>query len=211
MGENNATNFGAVFSKIYEQHSWGNGSGPGSSPENTKAYRTVLQYFLNEPNVNTIVDLGCGDWQIMNLLTIPKNKKYTGLDVVQDLITAHQQKYTATNIDFKLIQGLADVPSGDLLVIKDVIQHWPNAQIDEFVQTVLPKFKYALITNCFQACAAWSGLQKAYNQDISLGGYRPIDLTDEPFNLKNAELYIEYAGGGDKRTYLWTNPNQIGV
>lgn len=204
-------NFGAVFSKIYEQNAWGNGSGPGSAPENTKSYRTILQYLLNEPYINTIVDLGCGDWQIMSLITIPENKKYTGLDVVPGLIEAHQQKYAKPNVEFKLTQGLADLPSGDLLVIKDVIQHWPNAQIYEFIQTVLPKFKYALITNCFKACAQWPGFQQIYNQDIQLGGYRPIDLTDAPFNLKNAELYIEYAGGGDKRTYLWTNPSQAGV
>lgn len=204
-------NFEAVFSKIYEQNAWGNGSGPGSAPENTKAYRAILRYFFNEPHINTIVDLGCGDWQIMSLITIPENKKYTGLDVVPGLIEAHQKKHAKSNVEFKLTQGLADVPSGDLLIIKDVIQHWPSAQIYEFMYTVLPKFKYALITNCFKACAQWPGFQKIYNQDIQLGGYRPIDLTDAPFNLKNAELYVEYAGGGDKRTYLWTNPNQVGV
>lgn len=210
MDKDDKTNFGEVFSKIYEKHAWGNGSGPGSAQENTKSYRTVLQYFFNQSHINTIVDLGCGDWQIMSLLTIPYNKKYIGLDVVQSLIDAHQQKHLKSNVSFKLIQGLEDVPFGDLLIVKDVAQHWPNVQIDEFIETVLPKFKYALITNCFQACAQWPGFQEIYNQDIQLGGYRPIDLTDAPFNLKNAELYIKYAGGGDKRTYLWTNPNNTG-
>ena len=45
MQKNNTINFNEVFSKIYQQHAWGNGSGPGSAAENTKSYRTLLQYF----------------------------------------------------------------------------------------------------------------------------------------------------------------------
>lgn len=207
MKENNLTNFSQVFSQIYDRNSWGRGSGPGSSPENTKSYRIVLQHHINDKsNIQSIVDLGCGDWQIMSLIQIPENKKYLGLDVVPSVIERNKAEYRKENVDFQLIQDLSEIPSGDLLIVKDVIQHWPNEQIHEFVKTVLPKFKYALITNCFQA--HWGNLQGLYNQDIQIGDYRPIDLTDAPFNLGNMELYLEYKGGGDKRTYLWTNSNK---
>ena len=198
--------FAQVFSKIYENKAWGDGSGPGSSEFNTKSYRTVLQYFFNLKDIKKIVDLGCGDWQIMRLINIPPDKEYVGLDVVSGLIESHMQTHAHENVNFSLIQSLSEVPDGDLLVVKDVIQHWPDAKVYEFIYTVLPKFKYALITNCFRACAQWPGFQVLYNKDINLGEYRPIDLTDAPFNVKNMELYMEYAGGGDKRTYLWTNP-----
>lgn len=80
-----------------------------------------------------------------------------------------------------------------MLIIKDVIQHWSHAEVVKFIEKTLPKFRYALITNCFG---------KKNPRDIVIGDFRRIDLTLEPYNLK-MELVLQYA---TKRVYLWTNP-----
>jgi hypothetical protein len=38
-------------------------------------------------------------------------------------------------------------PGGDLLLIKDVLQHLSNHSVQEFLEKVLPRYRYALITN----------------------------------------------------------------
>ncbi|MEK6734694.1 MAG: hypothetical protein AABY27_06305 [Pseudomonadota bacterium] len=61
------------FSKIYQTNEWGK-SGPGSDPENAKPYLEILQNFFNDPRFYTIVDLGSGDWRLMEVIN-PKFPK----------------------------------------------------------------------------------------------------------------------------------------
>ena len=65
--------------------------------------------------------------------------------------------------------------SGDLIIIKDVMQHWPNKEVDYFLKTIVPRFKYALLTN---------DMTNGTQGDITFGGYRLLNFDSlEPKEL----------------------------
>ena len=199
-----------VFSKIYTTNHWKQGSGTGSNPTNAAPYIALLQQYIDNPRFHTIVDLGCGDWQIMRHITIPNNKVYKGYDVVRSIQTANRRKFAKSNVKFYNINNLHDFKtqqiSGDLLIIKDVIQHWPNNEITYFLKNILPNFKYALITNSITPDVPVGTIP--VNNEIPLGQFRPLRLMDDPFNWQNVIVLLEYSGAGlgTKQVLFYVNP-----
>lgn len=193
-----------IFSKIYETDFWTNGSGPGSHPDVTVEYRGILQKLFNDDRMTTYVDVGCGDWQFMKLIEIPENKTYVGYDIVKSVIDKNKELYEKDNIRFYHNTDINNIQGGDLLIVKDVMIHWPNEQVSYFIKNVLPKFKYALFTEGY--CSKEEGL----NSDLDTHGkYRCIDVSDAPFNLENTELILEFSKSfWKKRIYFYTNPNK---
>ena len=202
----------AVFNKIYKKHLWGIGSGVGSQESNTVQYRELLQKMFNDERFNSFVDFGCGDFQIMELVKVPSYKSYVGIDAVADIIKENKEFYGSQhpNYQFHHIEDMSalkrgsEMLKGDLIIVKDVLQHLPNQSIKYFIDNILPNFKYALITNDYSDDVTHR------NSDIAKGLARPVDLTYPPFNLKNMELVLQYKTPSFiflKRSYLYTNPN----
>ncbi|WP_342269643.1 hypothetical protein [Rickettsia endosymbiont of Orchestes rusci] len=195
-----------IFTYIYDNDKWGKGSGPGSYEENTEVYRKLLQEYFNDSRFKTIIDYGCGDFQIMELINVPDNKIYKGVDVVKKVIENNKKLYGKDNIQFSQIEDFDQLKDnglliGDLLIVKDVFIHWPNNKIQNFLDTILPNFNYALITHDIA--------EECFNKDIQLGGFRPLDIGVSPFNFQNLTVIKEYGTqetGGKKRVYLYTNP-----
>jgi hypothetical protein len=191
-----------VFTHIYDTNFWTNGSGPGSHKDYTVEYRKLLQEYFNDPKFSSYVDLGCGDWQIMSLIDIPKTKTYKGYDIVRSVIDANRATYQQKNVQFYHSQDINKIEAGDLLIIKDVMIHWPNSKIMDFINHLLPKFKYALITN------GYSSDETELNTDIEPGQFKYVDITKSPFNLQNTEMVLEYISSNQsiKRVHLYKNP-----
>lgn len=172
----------AVFEVIYTQSKWGHGSGEGSHPAHTRGYRSFLQQFLKDRHIHSVVDLGCGDWQFSRLLDW-HGIAYLGLDVVPFLIETNQQWYGSPQIEFRPTDlGNSALPAADLLLVKDVLQHWSQARILDFLPK-LERFPYTLITNCVHP------LGPTRNQDIQDGQFRYLELTAPPFSLHGEEVY----------------------
>lgn len=197
--------FVKVFTDIYITNEWGQGSGLGSNPENAKPYMVLLQEMLFDPEYTTIVDVGCGDWQLMRNITVPEDKIYTGYDVVEQVIEANVRAYTRDNIHFEHTTSLQDLKekniSGDLLIIKDVMQHWPIAEIQYFIKNILPRFKYALITNQYDP------EHYTHNKDKQMGPVHSVGLLEPPFKLKHAKQLLQYYGPDHKQVLFFENPN----
>lgn len=177
----------------------GEAQGSGSDPENAKNYLNILQEYFNDPRFNTIVDLGSGDWRLMEKINIPNNKIYEGFDIVKKVVDNTNKKHSRENVHFYHIHSLEEMQNkkADLLIIKDVMHHWSNKNISYFINNILPNFKYALITNDYD--------KNADNSDIKAGHFRPINIEIEPYNIKNIELIAEYQSHGViKRIYLYT-------
>lgn len=74
------------FNKIYKYNLWGFGSGIGSISFLNKPYIDFINNYLNShPDIKTIVDIGCGDWQIARNFNL-KDKEYLGCDVSDFII-----------------------------------------------------------------------------------------------------------------------------
>jgi hypothetical protein len=182
-----------AFSKIYSTGEWHPTvkSGIGSDPSRTGRYREILEATIKRLPIKSVVDMGCGDWSFSRSVDW-NGLEYTGFDVVPDLIEHHNREFAKPGVSFKCGDAIAgEVPTADLLVSKDVMQHWPNAAVSKFLRESLPRFKYALLTNDVHHYRK-GGLLRAYrpkqigvpNEDIPMGSWRPLRLRDAPFNLK---------------------------
>ncbi len=185
------------FSDIYRNKGWYKGSGSGSLPENTAVYRDLLREIITQDDIKTVVDLGCGDWQFSTLLSWD-TVKYTGIDVVPSIIEKDRELYGHTkNVEFILTDVLDyKLPPTDLVIVKDVLQHWTNEQVQKFLHTA-KNWRYMLITNTIESYDITDPsnpilIREEVNHDIDLGDVRPIDLSLPPFNIETREI-LRYA------------------
>jgi len=186
-----------IFNDIYRYNAWGNGSGTGSIYENCKIYMQYLQTFLKHNNIKSVCDAGCGDWQFSKHMNW-EGIEYIGLDV-SNIVLENAKKHTAQNIKFLELNALDDeLPKADLLIMKDVIQHWSNQDIIDFLPK-LSDYDYCLITNGFP-----NESMKSVNQNIRPGGCRPVDLSKHPFNVNGVYVYWFFADEF-KKTFLISN------
>jgi len=168
------------FEKIYKYNVWVFGSGSGSLPFNNKPYLEYLQGFLDtHGEITSVLDIGCGDWQISKNIDWT-GKNYLGVDVAKNVLTTTQKKYTTENIRFKVLNVLKDeIPSADLIIVKDVLQHLSNDHIKQLVRRVdTAGYKYLLVVN--DEC------KLPFNFDIKDGKYRPLNVSVRPF--KNGDF-----------------------
>lgn len=172
----------STFSNIYQSEIWNLNAQTGLS-QFEKIYKPLLEEYIRMFDINSVVDVGCGHFRWMQELDW-STVSYAGLDVVPGVIRNNLQECTKKNVNFQLADlTTADLPSGDLLIMKDVMQHWPTEDIVQFLPKIR-SYKYALITN---------EVNKYPLKNIPLGGCRPIDLRSAPFNL-SAEQVLYYPG-----------------
>ena len=197
-----ANNLNTLFDVVYETNYWGSGSGSGSNENLCRDYVAFLQEFFKTHNITSIVDAGCGDWQFSKNIDF-SGITYQGFDVASFVINANTPRYSKDNISFHLYDGdFSKLPSADLLICKDVLQHLPIAKIKEFI-TILPRFKYALITN---------DIGTNNNTEILPTQGRTLDLREDPFYL-DCSIVFEIQencpkswGIKSKPVMLWKNP-----
>jgi SAM-dependent methyltransferase len=168
------------FSDLYKTGGWNNSqqetaSGPGSTLDYTETLRKVLPNLLEEYDIKSIVDAGCGDFNWMAHIDLPD---YTGIDIVPELIEANQ-KYATDNIRF--VQGdiTQDLPEADLTIVRFVFIHISNAAIKAVLDNVKSKYllagTYPLVQN--------QDVPQDWGKWVAQGRFREVNLEVQPFNL----------------------------
>jgi SAM-dependent methyltransferase len=142
-----------IFDQIYRDKSWrGKGeisSGLGSNAENSSAYEDYVVGYILENGVRSIVDVGCGDFQVSAriLARVPDRVTYIGVDVSQLAVDHNQRKFGSDRVRFVCADAATDpLPEGDLGLVREVLQHLSNADIAKILPK-LEKFPHALVTN----------------------------------------------------------------
>lgn len=143
-----------IFDDIYSHKRWhGDGeisSGLGSIPDNTTEYEDFVSSYILKNDIRAIVDVGCGDFQVSQRLLSRLNDIniiYKGLDVSEVVINHNNKHYCGDNISFCLHDASHDrVPPGDLVMIREVLQHLPNADVANILDNV-EHCPHVLITN----------------------------------------------------------------
>ena len=161
-----------AFTRAYKDGQWHHGSGSGSSPANTRAYRDFLAAWMAAHRTWRVLDAGCGDWQFSRLICWD-GIDYTGLDVVPGIAVRNQLRYGRYGVTFRtgdiLDPGLWIHSGTDLIIVKDLLQHWPDDAILRLRARLLLQRSRALITYDHDGGTP--------RPDIEPGGYRPLDLT----------------------------------
>jgi SAM-dependent methyltransferase len=171
-----------TFERIYAHNSWGHGSGEGSLAVHVRPYVRFLQKFLRQRRVASVVDFGCGDWQFSRSIRWD-GIAYSGYDIVPAVVAANRRLYGSPTISFHQAGGNFDeLPPADLLIVKDVLQHWSDETIRAFLPTLL-RYRLALIINCVNP----SGPTE--NRPIADGDFRYLDVRLPPFGVKAREVF----------------------
>lgn len=196
-----------IFTDIYNRGDWGgrNGVNIGSTAEDgAKSFIDYLQNFLDtHPDVTSIVDMGCGYGEMLKNLHLSKNTYYLGLDLVDQVVAFNQRYYSKPNVAYASVNGIEDLQKyeGDLLILKDVLQHWNSKQIIYTRDHIIPHFKYAIIVSDVRTV-----FSRHPNTEIRTGKSRSLDLAVSPFFMTPKEtkdyLVPPYRV---KRLYLFEN------
>ncbi len=177
-----------VFDTIYRYHLWGVGSGTGSISFLNRPFIRFLNSFLVEhPDIQSVVDIGCGDWQIARHIDFG-DREYIGCDVSRVVLDKTEARYGGPHRRFVMLDAVADeLPEADLAIVKDVLLHLANADIAR-VLAKLTRYRYVII----QSEVSDDALRN--NKDISNGFFRPVDIEAAPFvasGYRKASSYYE--------------------
>lgn len=171
------------FKFIYENCIWGNNndpnykgsSGTGSKLENCLPYVCFLRGWLLGSDVKSVCDVGCGDLRHFYPLYEGTGVSYTGYDIYDPIIEAHKTvpHYRNDLWTFVTKHCLTDrdtMVSADLLVLKDVLQHWTDSEVSLFLDWATSgKYAHILLTNCvgdvtgtLDTPGRWRGLTESH-------------------------------------------------
>lgn len=208
----------AVFTEVYARNDWGGQpgefySGDGSIAPLAQPYVELICNFVREHNVQTIVDLGCGDFRIGEQLAACADK-YIGVDIVPQLIERNRRQFGRDSVEFYCLDIIQDpLPAGDLCLIRQVFQHLSNQQIST-VLGKLGQYRYVLVTEHYPAptVAVVPNLDKPHGRDTRLTDNSAVVLDRPPFQVPNVQTlldisapYFLIAPGETVRTMLIEN------
>jgi hypothetical protein len=195
-----------VFTKIYESGAWsrrytdepqyndepffsGSGSrfGRGSryGDEVSDYVRAVEEFLSLLPSKPDAVDLGCGDFAVGSLIR-PFCRNYIACDVVRGVIDHNRQRFGDLDVEFRALDFTEDdLPEGDVVFVRQVLQHLSNAQIGRFLARA-SKYKYLIVTEHWPDDVAGfkANIDKPTGPGTRVGYPSGVVLTSAPFNLR---------------------------
>ena len=192
-----------LFEKIYSLHSWYDNesiSGPGASMKQTEKLRTVLPKLLKELQVDSVLDIPCGDFNWMKEVDLTPCH-YIGADIVHDIVNQNKIKYASPRREFTWADITSStLPQADILFCRDCFVHFSYADILYAIRNIKRSKSKFLLTTTFT---------NRSNEDIVTGLWRPINLEappfffPKPFRLINENCSEENGRYNDKSLGLW--------
>lgn len=182
-----------IFTQIYKSNMWGgDGYYSGSGSHDNKyvlPYCEMINAFIRENNIKTVMDLGCGDFNIGAKIA-SSEINYIGVDIFEDLIQSNILQYGSEIISFVCKDIVSDeLPEADLCLIRQVLQHLDNKAVSDVLEKV-KKYRFVIITECRTEKDDAVG----FNWDIPSGANTRRTLQsglyfeEKPFNCPNKVL-----------------------
>jgi hypothetical protein len=155
----------------------------------------ILNEELNSGGKLTVVDLGCGDFELgRQLVARAQSANYIGCDIVPELVENLSTRYANERVRFKCLDIVADeLPDGDVCLIRQVLQHLSNAEIMKVLRK-LHKFRRVYITEGYPVeVSGLANPDKLTSHDIRFdlrtGRGRGVELDKEPYCVPARELF----------------------
>jgi SAM-dependent methyltransferase len=137
-----------AFDQIYERGTWSGGSGElsggGSYGRVADEYLAFLTAFIKEHDVRSVLDIGCGDFNIGARIA-PQVARYFAFDVSARIIDLNKSRFASmSNVEFRQVNACTEpLVKTDLVTVRQVLQHLTNAQIEMILKNIertAPKF-----------------------------------------------------------------------
>jgi hypothetical protein len=178
-------------------------SGPGSTLQFTANLRNELPKIFEQFGIRTVFDAPCGDLNWMKeVLKVCDDISYIGGDIVEPLIKSNTEVYgSRPNTQFINIDIINDpLPSVDLMICRDCLFHFSEADIKQFFKNFVASDILALLVTNEDSNDA--------NRDIVTGGYRHTNLLATPYNFKRNYIYAvddwPYPPPAIRKMYMWS-------
>jgi hypothetical protein len=175
-----------VFGRIYASGVWGPSHtvGSGSTSREAQPYLDLVNALVKVSGWRRVIDLGCGDGLVASRLQAPE---VVGVDCHAPHI--HRLRREVPRVEWfscDLDRERGDLPAGDVALLKDVLHHWPNLLVRDWLTWA-------------RGCGKWRWLactqdrrQVADGQDCALGGYRGLNLALAPLRGLGLTLLCHY-------------------
>jgi SAM-dependent methyltransferase len=186
-----------TFAEIYDKNIWGGEmgefySGEGSTQRYSQKYAQTITKFIRENNIERVVDLGCGDFRVASKF-VAGDFYYIGCDVVPSLIEHLNRNFANEKNEFRCLNIVEDeLPDGELCLIRQVLQHLSNEEIEKILQKV-QKYKYLIVTEHYPhpKVTAVPNLNVPHGPEMRLHFDSAVYLDKPPFNLQNVRLLLD--------------------
>ena len=171
-----------VFSWILKTNKWGcsdSVSGKGSDLIQSEKLRDGLPKLLQDLEVNSILDLPCGDMNWMKHVDLSPYQ-YTGADIVGELIETNRLAFP--ELQFAVLDVCDDaLPGVDFMLSRDLLVHLCFADIDLALENIRgSSIRYL-------ACTTFTEVQ--HNKDKLTGNHHRLNMLKPPFSW-GAPLYL---------------------
>lgn len=197
-----------VFSEIYEKNVWATpdagvrySSGPGSAPEVTRGYEDfVVGYIERHPEIERLVDVGCGDFQVANRILgrLSRPIAYVGCDIAPNVVAYNQEHRARPGVSFVHLDVTRDqLPPGDLVTVREVFQHLSNDAILAALANLRRSFKHAIVTESQPLSTERPNLDIVSGYRTRDGLHSGVYLNLPPFGLTILDEYIVTASGNE--------------
>lgn len=183
----------AVFSKVYAQKLWGGDgdfySGSGSHEERIiRPYVGAVANLIDGLDIKVhLVDIGCGDFCVGKYF-VEHVDSYVACDVVPALIERNRAVYSSLKVEFFWLDAVdAPLPAGNVICIRQVLQHLNNTQIGKIVEK-LSAYRYCIVTEHLPAATDFvANIDHETGSRVRLYQGSGVVLTRPPFNLRTLE------------------------
>ncbi len=182
-----------TMEQVYSMNLWGKDnspfySGTGShNPNIIEPYIAEVSSFLGSfKNPPVVCDLGCGDFNVGKEL-IKFTSKYVAVDIVEPLIVHNSEKFDQENLGFHCLDiAVDDLPSGDIAILRQVLQHLSNPEIHAILNK-LSDFDYLILTEHLPEGDFEPNKEIISGQGTRLKKQSGVDLLKPPFNFRVKE------------------------
>ncbi len=189
-----------IFEQVYAEKEWGDAgneefySGGGSDEDMLLAYSNVVREFITQRQIQTVVDIGCGDFRAGRAGHV-EGTRYIGIDIVPSLIERNQRDFSDSQVEFQCLDAVSDrLPDGDLCIIKQVLQHLSNAEI-ALILSEAKKYKYVIVTEHWPAPSPLfePNKDKRPDGDIRASLHSGVYPHLPPFSYPDPQILLEAA------------------
>lgn len=106
----------------------GRTSGAGSEGDEGAYKAAYLSKFIADHNVKTVVDWGCGDGQVLELVEFPAQTQYIGVDVSPTIVERMRKRFDGPRYLFHTVDAFATLTRThfELALSFDVLFHFPD-------------------------------------------------------------------------------------
>lgn len=189
-----------LFDKIYEMGGWGvddrgqSISGSGSHTNRiVDPYVDTVARFLDSLDEPTVVDLGCGDFNVGKRL-VALTKNYIACDVSSIILERNKNEFQLDNLEFRQLNIAKDeLPEADVAFVRQVLQHLSNAEIFRFAESLnsLRPYRYVIVTEHVPDSDQYEpNVDKPSGPGVRVRMNSGVDLSTYPFNLRHEKKTV---------------------